>query len=56
MCESNAFLAKGDEQELLPKDVAYIKPEGGKLRLRSIFGEEKTVHNLEGTIGFTVFF
>jgi len=43
MCESNAFLATGDEEQLVLKDVAFIRPEGGKLRLRNIFGEEKVL-------------
>lgn len=42
MCESNAYLRKGDEEELLLEDVARIKPEAdGTLALYSILGEKK---------------
>jgi predicted RNA-binding protein len=48
MCESNAYLIKDDEEELLLEDVARIKPEeDGTLSLVSILGERKT---LKGTI------
>ena len=43
MCESNAFLADGDKERLVLEDVAFIRPEGEMLRLRNIFGEEKTL-------------
>ncbi len=43
MCESNAFLVDGDKEQLVLEDVAFIRPEEEMLRLRNIFGEEKTL-------------
>ncbi|OGP58709.1 MAG: hypothetical protein A2V67_16905 [Deltaproteobacteria bacterium RBG_13_61_14] len=44
MCESNAFLKKGDREELFLKDVTRVVPlAGGKLRLESLLGEEKII-------------
>ena len=43
MCESNAFLKKGDSEELLLENVSYLKPEEGNIRLTSLLGEEKTL-------------
>ena len=41
MCESNAYLYKGNKQELLLKDVGILKPaEEGRLLLENIFGEQ----------------
>lgn len=44
MCESNAYLITNGAEELLMESVDYIKPEGGQILLRSIFGEEKLVN------------
>jgi predicted RNA-binding protein len=44
MCESNAYLLEKDGSEnLIMENVDYVRPEGQKILLRSIFGEEKTV-------------
>ena len=44
MCESNAFLKKGEREELLLKDVTRVVPlSGGKLRLENLLGEEKII-------------
>ncbi len=43
MCESNAYLLRGGEEETLLRDVAVIEPVEGGYRLRSLFGEEATV-------------
>jgi len=43
MCQSNAYLEHDGEEELILEDVGLIKPEGDKLLLISIFGEEKLV-------------
>lgn len=44
MCEANAYLIKGDQEELILESVDVIKPndEGG-YQLVSIFGEQKSV-------------
>jgi predicted RNA-binding protein len=43
MCETNAYLLKDGEEELIMEDVAFVRPKDGKLELKNIFGEEKTV-------------
>ena len=43
MCESNAFLCRGDKEELLLKEVAIVEPVPGGYRLRSLFGDEVVV-------------
>ena len=43
MCESNAYLRRGDTEELLLKEVAVVEPVEGGFRLRSLFGEEALV-------------
>ncbi len=39
MCESTVYLKAGEAETVLMKDVAAIRPEGGKLLLTSILGE-----------------
>ncbi|MBW2370007.1 MAG: CooT family nickel-binding protein [Deltaproteobacteria bacterium] len=41
MCEANAYLIKGEEQELIMEAVDVAEPEGDSIRLTSIFGEQK---------------
>ena len=43
MCESNAFLRRGEDDELLLEEVVVIEPVDGGFRLRSLFGEETVV-------------
>ncbi|MCK4910152.1 MAG: CooT family nickel-binding protein [Thermodesulfovibrionales bacterium] len=43
MCDTSAFVLADDGEELLLESVDYIRPEGGKVYLRNIFGEERTV-------------
>ncbi len=51
MCEANAYLIKGEENELVMKAVDTVEPEGEGLRLISIFGDQKfikaSIHSLE---------
>jgi len=47
MCETNAFLVSGSEEELLLDNVDIIRPEDGRVYLRNLFGEEKLI---EGSI------
>ena len=42
MCDTSAFVEAQDGEELLLESVDYIRPEGGTVLLRNIFGEEKT--------------
>ena len=44
MCESSAYLIKGEkDDELILEDVVLMKPEGDKIVLTSILGEQKEV-------------
>lgn len=43
MCQSTAYIIKDGKEEELMADIATIIPEGKKLRLVSLFGEEKEV-------------
>ena len=43
MCESNAYILKDGEEEMLLEDVDLLRPEGDEIFLRSAFGEQKTV-------------
>ena len=43
MCETNAYVIKDGKEELIMEDVAFARPTNGKLELKDIFGEEKTV-------------
>jgi len=44
MCEANAFLLRGDKEELLLEGVDIVQPEeDGQFRLVSIFGEQKII-------------
>lgn len=41
MCEANAYLISGNEQQLIMEAVDTVEPEGESLRLTSIFGDQK---------------
>ncbi len=43
MCDMSAVVQADDGEELLLESVDYIRQEGGKVYLRNIFGEERTV-------------
>ena len=43
MCQSNAYLERDGQEELILEDVGLVRPEGGKILLISIFGEEELV-------------
>ncbi len=43
MCEAVVFLNKGGELEKIMDDVVELKPEGEKLLLVDVFGEQKLV-------------
>jgi len=48
MCLARVYGQKKDEEEILLVDsIAHITPEGNKLRLEDIFGDETVV---EGTL------
>jgi predicted RNA-binding protein len=43
MCESHAYVLRGDEEEKILDDVTFVQPEDGSVLLRNLFGEEVTV-------------
>jgi predicted RNA-binding protein len=43
MCEAAVFLDKEGELEKVMDDVVEVKPEGGKLLLVDVFGEQRLV-------------
>jgi predicted RNA-binding protein len=43
MCEANAYLLKDGKEELLLEAVDTVEPDNGRLRLTSIFGEQKFI-------------
>ena len=43
MCESTAYLLKDGKEEEIMAEIATIIPKGKKLRLISLFGEEREV-------------
>ena len=47
MCEANAYVYKEGTEELYLENVDVMRPEEGKIYLRSLFGEQKI---FEGTI------
>lgn len=43
MCLAKAYLEKNGERELILESVALVETKGKKLRLSSLFGEEKEI-------------
>ena len=43
MCDSNVYLMHGDKEVLLMESLDYLRQEEGRVILRDIFGEEKTI-------------
>ncbi len=43
MCESNAYFITDGKEELIMESVNFVKPQGRKTVLKSIFGEEVLV-------------
>lgn len=41
MCEANAYLIKGEKEEIIMEAVDTVKPEDDGLKLTNIFGEQK---------------
>jgi len=41
MCEANAYLIKGEEEEIIMEAVDTVEPEDNGLKLTNIFGEQK---------------
>ena len=41
MCEANAYILRDGEEELYLENVDILKPEGDKIFLKNLFGEQK---------------
>ena len=41
MCEANAYLYSDGKEELYLENVDIMRPEEGKIYLKSLFGEQK---------------
>jgi predicted RNA-binding protein len=42
MCEANAYVYKDGKEELYLENVDLLVPEGSRIYLRNLFGEQKT--------------
>jgi predicted RNA-binding protein len=47
MCEANAYIYRDGNEELYLENVDLLIPEGTRIYLRNLFGEQKT---FEGTL------
>ena len=43
MCESNVYVAEGDQEVLLMEDAGWLEVEGDTLVVRDLLGREKRV-------------
>jgi predicted RNA-binding protein len=43
MCESTAYIVKDGKEEIFFEDIESLENIGGKIKMVSIFGEEKTI-------------
>jgi predicted RNA-binding protein len=41
MCEANVYIYREGKEELYLENVDIMKPEGGKIYLKNLFGEQK---------------
>ncbi len=42
MCETNAYIIVNGKEELYMENVDTMKPQGKKVYMKSLFGEQKT--------------
>lgn len=47
MCEANAYIVKDGKEDLYLENVDMLVPEGSRIYLRNLFGEQKT---FEGSV------
>lgn len=53
MCLSKAYVEKDGKKEFLMTDISSVKVEGGKLILKSLFGEKKEITATIREVDFT---
>ena len=56
MCLSKAYVEKEGKKEFLMTDIASVKVEGGKLIMKSLFGEKREITATIREIDFTTSF
>ena len=52
MCDTNAYVIEGDVETLLLESLTLIRPEGGKVYLRNLFGEERSFEGVISEVSF----
>ena len=55
MCEANVYLEKDGKEELILESVYVIKPEGERIFLINIFGEQKLLRADFKLLDFNIF-
>ncbi|MFH1626223.1 MAG: CooT family nickel-binding protein [Pseudomonadota bacterium] len=45
MCEANAYLERDGKEELILENVDIVEPQGSKVFIRNIFGEQKLLNS-----------
>ena len=43
MCEANAYLVRGEREELVLEDVSILRSEKDEVYLQNLFGEQKKI-------------
>lgn len=43
MCESSVYFEKEGKEDLILKDVIFVRPENGSVYIEDILGESKTI-------------
>jgi predicted RNA-binding protein len=44
MCESKVYIVRDGREELIMESVDFLKPDGEKILIRSIFGEQSELN------------
>lgn len=52
MCDTNAYVIEGDAETLLLESITLIRPEGGKVYMRNLFGEERIFEGFIREVAF----
>ena len=53
MCESHAYVIRGDKEEKILDDVTLVQPENGTVLIRNLFGEEVRIKGKIEQVLFT---
>lgn len=52
MCEATVYLARDDNEEQIMRDVILLRPEGDKILLATLLGDQRTVRATIDRIDF----